>query len=56
MGCYVTFTNRLLLGQTGRLSMEKKKWKYSKGILKIVKEMEIVRYRIEFFHFPLCRM
>ena len=42
MGCYVMVTNRLFLGQTGEVSIEKE-WKYSKGIFKIVKEMEMAK-------------
>ena len=52
MGCYLMVTNRLFLGETGKLSMEKGKRKCSKGIFKIVEELEIAKYRITFSHFP----
>ena len=38
MGCYVIFTNRLFLGQTGELSMEKASGSTSKVSSNIVKK------------------
>ena len=54
MSCYVLVTNRLFLGYTGKVGIKKGKWKYSKGIFKIVNEMEMTKLRITFCHFALC--
>ena len=55
MGCYVIVIYRLFLGSTVELSMKKASGSTTK-IVKIVKNLEIPKYRITFCHFPLCFM
>ena len=48
MSCYINVTNGLLLGETGELSIEKASGSVAKVSSKIVKELEIAKYRITF--------
>ena len=43
MGCYVTVTNRLFLGYTGELSMEKESETTANVSSKIVKEVNMAK-------------
>ena len=54
MGCYVIVTNRLFVGYTEELGMEKASRSTAKVSSKIVEELEKAKYRITFCRFLLC--